>query len=252
MNGAGGNQGAEPAAAPVWGAAAPVRGLIFDFDGLMVDTESATYHSWRELYADHGQPLAVEEWVQCVGSDFGGFDPFDELERRVGRSLPWDELEPARVERARQLDALMDARPGVRERLAEAVGMGLPCAVASSSPRSWVRPWLERLGVAEYFVHVCTKDDVARVKPAPDLFLLAATRLGVEPLHALVFEDSLNGLRAAAAAGMRCIAVPGPITAGLDFAAAVARLDTLADHRLERLLALAGADPAAQRGGSRG
>lgn len=236
---------------PATAAGPPVRGLIFDFDGLIVDTESATYHSWRELYADHGQALAVAEWVRCVGSDFGGFDPFDELERRLGRSLDWDRLEPARVERARQLDSLLDARPGVRERLAEAAALGLPCAVASSSPRSWVQPWLKRLGVMERFRFICTKDDVARVKPAPDLFLLAASRLGVDPSQALVFEDSLNGLRAATAAGMRCLAVPGPVTAGLDFSTAVARLETLAEHRLEQLLNLASAGPPIQPDGAR-
>ena len=221
-------------------AGAPVSALIFDFDGLIVDTESATYHSWRELYADHGQVLDVEEWVLCVGSDFGGFDPFEELERRCGRGLNWDQLEPARVQRARELDELLDARPGVRQRLAEAGQLGLPCAVASSSPRSWVQPWLDRLGVAAHFLHVCTKDDVAKVKPAPDLFLLAASRLQVEPVHTLVFEDSLNGVRAARAAGMRVVAVPGPITAGLDLSQATLRLDSLAEMTLGGLLELAG------------
>jgi putative hydrolase of the HAD superfamily len=216
----------------------PVRGLIFDFDGLIVDTESATYHSWRELYDGHGQVLEIAQWVRCVGSDFGGFDPFDELERRCGRALDWDQLEPERIRRARELDALMDARPGVRERLLEAGLMGLPCSIASSSPRSWVEPWLDRLGLVEHFSHVCTKDDVARVKPAPDLFLLAATRLRVEPAHALVFEDSLNGVRAARAAGMRVVAVPGPITADLDLSAATARLDSLAERTLSELVEL--------------
>lgn len=225
-----------PPPAGTSGNAHPVRALVFDFDGLIVDTESATYHSWRELYTDHGEVLAVEEWVRCVGSDFGGFDPFDELERRCGRVLDWSVLEPARVARARELDELLDARPGVRDRLAEAVELGLPCAVASSSPRSWVEPWLERLGIRSRFAHVCTKDDVARVKPAPDLFLLAASRLREDPVHVLVFEDSLNGVRAATAAGMRAVAVPGPITAGLDLSEAVLRLESLADMPLSRLL----------------
>ena len=118
--------------------------------------------------------------------------------------------------------------PGVADRLAEARTIGLKTAVASSSEAAWVRPWLERHDLLDAFDAVCTRDDVTAVKPAPDLFLLAARRLGVPPEACLVFEDSPNGLRAARAAGMWAIAVPNGLTQPLEFPPHDLALESLA------------------------
>ena len=105
--------------------------------------------------------------------------------------------------------------------------LSLGLAVASSSPSAWVQPWLERHDLMPLFDAVCTRDDVQHVKPAPDLFLLAAERLGVEPAACVVFEDSPNGLRAAHTAGMKTVAIPNGLTRGLPMPAAApgSRLD---------------------------
>jgi putative hydrolase of the HAD superfamily len=214
-----------------------LRALIFDFDGLIIDTETAIYEAWREFYAEHGQPLDLPTWAQCVGSDFGGYDPMRDLEKATRREFDWS-LEVPRIESRR--DVIVAEWPvldGVRERLAEAQALGLPCSIASSSPRSWVEPWLERLGLRSFFCNVTVLDDTGRAKPAPDLFQHAAGRLGMDPHEVLIFEDSLNGLRAATAAQMRCAVIPGPTTRHLDFAEAWAVLPSLAETTLGELSA---------------
>ncbi len=212
-----------------------LRALIFDFDGLIVDTETAIYEAWREFYATHGHELRIETWAQCVGSDFGGYDPMRDLDEATGLEFDWS-LEVQRIEARRDdIVAGSPVLPGVLERLLEAAAQGMPCSIASSSPRSWVDPWLGRLGLRELFCNVTVLDDVGRAKPAPDLFLHAASRLGAGADEVLIFEDSLNGLRAAHAAAMRCAVIPGPTTQHLDFAGAWAVLPSLAETSLAAL-----------------
>ena len=115
-----------------------LQAVIFDFDGLIMDTETATYEAWREIYAGHGHPLAIETWSQCVGSDFGHYDPKVDLENLLNRKLDWEPIHARRREKVMRILSEHDALPGVRDRIQEAVELGLACAVASSSPRWWV------------------------------------------------------------------------------------------------------------------
>lgn len=213
-----------------------VKGLIFDFDGLILDSETPSYTAWRECYEAHGHALPVEIFVQCVGTDHVEYDPARELEQLCGRELDWEILGRDRQRRTGEMLDGSDAMPGVREILAEALALGLSCAVASSSPRSWVDPWLERLEVRELFSSTHCLEDVERPKPDPALFLRAARALGAEPGEVIVFEDSLHGLRAAQAAGMRCVVVPNPVTRHLDFDGAHRLLESLAEVSLAELL----------------
>ena len=216
----------------------PVRALLFDFDGLILDTEVPIYEAWRENYAAHGHELALEDYVGCVGSDFHRFDPKLHLETLSGQSIDWDHWDELRERRALEIvNSLTEPMSGVADRLQEANASGIPCAVASSSPRSWVEPHLERIGLRHHFELTRCVDDVSRPKPSPELFLSAAEGLGVKPEEALVFEDSLNGLMAATAANMRCVSVPNPVTAGLDFTGCKLQLESLAGRSLEEILA---------------
>lgn len=216
----------------------PIRAILFDFDGLIVDTESVGYQTWREIYAQHGHTLEVEVYAQAIGTEFNDlYDPRRDLDALTGRALPWAELEAARLRRERELRTTLRTLPGVVDRLQEARALGLPCAVASSSPLSWVGRWIEQLELEEHFHHLTTVDDTGKVKPDPSLFLHAAGRLGVDPAEVLVFEDSLNGLRAARAAGMRCIVAPGPMTRHLDFTGALRRVASLEEVSLAALAA---------------
>ena len=215
-----------------------IEALIFDFDGLIVDTETPVYEGWRHVYAAHDHELPLEIYAGCVGSDFGGFDPVQHLEEKTGSEIDWDHWNTERrsVEKGHLADR--DTLPGVRELLAAAENAAIPRAIASSSPRSWVEPWLEKLGIREHFTLTRCLDDVARPKPDPELFATAAHGLGVESRRALVLEDSLNGLHAATAAGSPCVIIPNAITAHLDFSSAAHHVPSMAELTLEDCLSI--------------
>ncbi len=200
-----------------------VGALVFDFDGLILDTETCTYETTAGIFAEHGETLDLAWWHSIIGT---AHHPHwsEILARRLGR--PVDRAALVARREARRLEALRGLAPcaGVVELLDAAAVEGIPTAVASSSGLDWVGGHLERLGLRSGFAVVVTRDDLgggnARTKPAPDLFLLAARRLGVEPGRCVAFEDSPNGVAAARAAGMVVVAVPGPMTTGLDMSAA--------------------------------
>lgn len=206
-----------------------IRAVIFDFDGLVVDTESTGYLTWKEIFAEHDHLLPVERYAQAVGTDFltGDYDPRRDLEQLTGLTFDWDAKEEVRRARERDLRKLLQTLPGVRERLGEARSLGLKTAIASSSPRWWIDSWMEQLEIRDQFDHISTVDDTGKVKPDPSLFLHAASNLGVDVAEAVIFEDSLNGLRAAKTAGIRCIVAPGPMTKHLDFTGAWMQVEAL-------------------------
>jgi HAD superfamily hydrolase (TIGR01509 family) len=189
--------------------------IILDFDGLIVDTETPIYEAWRAAFARRGQELQLDEWRHSLGT-FRGFDACGRLSELVGEALDPTVLE--QEVRGPYLEACeaQPLLPGVEGLVKEARGHGLRTAVASSATRGWVLGWLGKHGLKDLFDSVSGREDVANVKPAPDLFLLAAERLAVGPSSCLVFEDSPNGIRAARAAGMRCVAVPNEVTRHLE------------------------------------
>jgi len=212
-----------------------VGAVVFDFDGTIADTESLEFASWSAEFAAHGAHLELTVWIQCVGG--GDWDVFDHLVALAG---PQDRAEVLASRRARyDLDARdLTPRPGIRD-LVQAIGShGVPLAVASSSTSPWVHGHLARFGLAGCFQEVVTRDHVLRVKPAPDLFLLAAERLGTPAGDCIAIEDSPKGVEAAKAAGMRVVAFPNPVTAPFDLTAADLVVDSLSDPGLAALLAL--------------
>lgn len=221
-----------------------LRAIILDFDGLIIDSETPLFDIWQGIYAAHGGTLTLDQWQHALGTD-GGFDEYAELARQTGVTLPreaWRATVRAELTRRCEAEPL---QPGVLDRLLEARGSHIGTAVASSSASSWVEPWLERHDLRRIIDVVCTRDHVTRVKPAPDLFLLAADRLGVSPEECVVFEDSPNGLRAARAAGMWAVGVPRGLTRRLVLPNPHVVLESLAACTLADLpVALAGAAPA--------
>lgn len=195
--------------------------VIFDFDGLILDTETPEYVSVSKVFAEHGVDLPLDEWVQIVGST----DHPHWLDWLADLTELRDEREAIRLRRLahhHELISVEEIRPGVLDRLEEAEALGIPVAVASSSSLDWVQGHLERLGVVDRFVCLRCRDHVGagRTKPHPDLFAQAVDALGADPSRAVAFEDSPNGVRAAKAAGMYAVAVPNGITAGGDFSPA--------------------------------
>ncbi len=214
----------------------PIKALIFDFDGLILETETPIFRSWQELYHSYGCEIPMDTWAKIIGAAEYEFDPFDELERQLGRSIDRQAEAPGRRQRELALILSQPVLPGVRDYLQTAHRIGLPCAIASSSTRDWVEGHLKRLGLYEDFVLVKTSEDVAHTKPAPDLFLAALTGLQIEPQEAIVFEDSPNGILAAKRAGIFCVVVPNGLTSGLSLDLADLCLNSLADLPLEDLL----------------
>jgi beta-phosphoglucomutase-like phosphatase (HAD superfamily) len=213
-----------------------IRALVFDLDGLILDTESVVYRSWESAYQRHGVPLPLDLWQRAIGSDETHFEPLSFLlAQRPG--LDVDDLQAQRRVVRDRLLARLGACAGVPERIAEARALGLRLAVASSSERGWVEHHLGRLGLRDHFSALRCRDDVARVKPDPTLYRSALAALDVAPEHAVAFEDSPNGVAAAVAAGMRCVAIPGPMTRGLRFDAAHLQLESLAELPLAEILA---------------
>ena len=212
-----------------------IRAIVFDFDGLILDTEEPVYRSWLEVYEAHGERLPFERWVQIVGSTTTEFHPQRHLEERLGRPLSQEVLE-GRVGRRTEMILAQQVLPGILQHIDEAKSRGLKLGVASSSTRDWVSGHLERLGILGRFDCVRCRDDVNNAKPAPDLYIAVLDCLGVSPSQALAIEDSPNGVIAAKQAGMLCVAIPNSITAKLDLSHADLVLRSLADVSLSDLL----------------
>jgi HAD superfamily hydrolase (TIGR01509 family) len=216
-----------------------LQALLFDFDGLILDTESSEFHSVGLIFSEHGLVLDRSEWQGIIGTaDHPHWTEL--LEQALGRPLEdRDAVIVRHREHHRVSVSAETVRPGVIDLLDEAAGAGVPAAVVSSSPASWVVGHLERLKLRDRFADVVTRDDLdgdrTRTKPAPDLYLLAAARVGAAPGACVVLEDSPNGVTAAVAAGMAVVAVPGPMTTGLDFSAADRVVSSLADVDLALL-----------------
>lgn len=213
------------------------RGLLFDFDGLLVDTETPARLVWEELYREHGHELPQHQWATLVGTIGARFDPFGHLQELVGEQLDEEAFDTRRREREYALTDLEELRPGVEEYFAEAERLGLRTAVVSSSDTRWIERHLGRLGHLEGLdAIVAANGDAERAKPRPDLYLEALDQLGLWPREAIAFEDSPNGVSAAKAAGLVCVAVPNPITATLALDDADLVLESLADVPLPELL----------------
>jgi HAD superfamily hydrolase (TIGR01509 family) len=194
--------------------------VLFDFDGVLVDTEWAIYQAWLRTFEAQGHDLPLEIYTRCIGSDFATWSPKTHLEDLSGLAFDWHDLDAKRQEAIMADLAGEGTMPGVIPLLEKLAAMEIRRAVVSSSSHHWVDGWLEKLEFAGHFESVVCRGDAPRIKPAPDLYQEAARRLGLDPADCLVIEDSLNGMLAGKAAGMQVWIVPNRVTAGLDFSAA--------------------------------
>jgi HAD superfamily hydrolase (TIGR01509 family) len=209
-----------------------VAALIFDFDGLIVDSETPGFQAWSEVFATHGCALPFDRYSACIGT-IGGFDLHAYLEEQSGRRLDRTDLERACSARWLELMRAQPLLPGIAACVSSAKGRGLKLAIASSSTQKWVTRNLRKFGLLDEFDAVCTSDYVSAVKPDPALYLLALERLGVTAGEAIAFEDSPNGILAAKRAGIFCIAVPNPLTTDLPLELADRRLRSLEEFDLD-------------------
>jgi HAD superfamily hydrolase (TIGR01509 family) len=215
---------------------AAIRALVFDFDGLILETETPAYQAWVEIYRELGHELPKELWLEYIGREGGWFDALAYLEGLTGPLPDRDALQLRRDARKTELTAGISESAGLRELLAAGRERGLRLAVCSSSTPRWVIGHLERLGLAQLFDHIQCRIGDLRAKPAPDLYLAACAGLGVRPAEAVAFEDSRNGMLAAQNAGLRCVVVPNELTAAMDLSGADHRFASLAAVSLRALL----------------
>jgi HAD superfamily hydrolase (TIGR01509 family) len=206
----------------------PFDAIIFDHDGTLVDTERADLETCRILYQEYGVHFSIEYWAKYIVGYMGGYDRvLNDLTSRNGhgqaRARVWERFKELWDITSENVELM----PGVIPLLAHLHTAGYPMAVATASDQEWVKRWFTRFELWPYFQAIATSDDVVHNKPAPDVYLFAATQLGIAPERCLVFEDSLPGVAAAKAAGMHVVAVSSPHTKQLDYSTADRIIDTL-------------------------
>ena len=190
--------------------------IVFDFDGLIVDTEGPGFFSWREVYERFGAELDLNLWSHATGY-VGGFDPALHLEDLLGRRLDWSQIIPEREARNWELTLQAKTLPGIEALFEAARQHGLRIGVASNSGNGWVEEGLKRLGLRHFVDAVVTRDMVMNPKPAPDVYLKTVQTLGIDSNRAVALEDSEPGCRAAKQAGMKAIAIPNKFSERQDF-----------------------------------
>jgi HAD superfamily hydrolase (TIGR01509 family) len=216
-----------------------IKALLFDFDGLILDTETPEVFVWQSIYREHGFDLPVHEWEKTVGGY--GISTFDAAEHLSHLSQGRLDAVSMRTRYRTEADLLIHASPvlpGVMDMIHQAYEQGIQVAIGSSSPHSWVDTHLKRLGIFHYFKHIICQDDVSpgRTKPNPDIYLKALERLKVRNMEAVVFEDSLNGVEAARRAGIFVVAVPNPLTAKMGVSGDIT-VSSMAELSLQDLMA---------------
>ncbi len=214
-----------------------IRALLFDFDGTLVDTESIDLRCWREVFDAHGVELPVERFALRIGT-LGGPNELDELDALLDAPCDREAVTHARRGRELELLELEPLRPGVAAYLEDARSRGILVGIVSSSWRSWVDQNLRRLGLRDgWEAIVCADGDTERCKPSPALYLEALDALGLEADEAVAIEDSPNGITAARAAGLFCVAVPNDVTTSLDLSHADLLIESFEHVPLADLLA---------------
>ena len=215
--------------------------LIFDFDGLILDTETPEYLVWKNIYRENGFDFPHEDWGRIIGGyGLSDFDAADNLSLLSQGRLDSASLRARHSVESFAMIHTQSVLPGVIEILREAKRHHLKLAIASSSPHAWVDNHAKRLGIFDLFDTVVCADDVGagRTKPNPDLFLTALNQLQVQKNEAVIFEDSPNGVKAANRAGVFVVAVPNPVTSLLSLEGADRIVRSLADLTLRELFDL--------------
>lgn len=207
-----------------------IKAIIFDFDGLLVDTESIWYEAYRDALVEYDFHLTLEHFGEVIGTSSGALDRL--IQENVSVDVNLDAINEKADTLYKEKLLSPTLREGVQSYVETAKESGLKLAVASSSGRAWVEGYLKQLGILHEFHVIKTREDVERVKPDPALYVEALKALQIEPSEAIVFEDSFNGLKAACSAGIKCVIVPNPVTAHLPFEGHALHLHSMADMKL--------------------
>ena len=213
-----------------------IKGLVFDFDGLILDTELPEFNGWKAVYESFGGKIEFSDWAKCIGTSLEHYDPFIDLVKQTGITKSKEEIREIHRQFVNPILLSQPILPGIKNMLEEGRARGLKIGLASSSKYDWVSGHLKRLGLFDYFQTFCTSDIVEKVKPDPALYQLAVDKLGLQPHEAIAFEDSPPGITAAKTAGLYCVAIPNALTRLLDTSHADINLASLDDIQFDELI----------------
>jgi HAD superfamily hydrolase (TIGR01509 family) len=198
----------------------PIKALLFDFDGTILETEESCFLAWREIFERHGRDLDLGEWESAVGT-VGGFDPVATLREHTGGKVDLVAVLKEQATRRMQLLEGEGLRPGILPLLEEALEAGIAVAIVTSNREAWVDAQLSARGhLGRWPLVIAADEDPLRSKPLPLMYVEALERLSVAPTEALALEDSRNGVAAAKAAGVWCVAYPNAVTQNADLSEA--------------------------------
>ena len=208
-----------------------IRGVLFDLDGVVIDTEKLYTRFWMEASRDLGHPMTLEQALQM--RSLGSRESQEKLDSFFGAAvLPYADLRARRIELMEAFIAEhgVEEKRGIRELLAHLKEKNIPCAITSSSSIPVIRRHLGSLGLLDGFTALCSGKDVPMGKPAPDIYLHGAATLGVAPEHCLAIEDSPAGIESAWRAGCMAVIVPDQDQPGDEvLSRAFAKADSLID-----------------------
>ena len=213
-----------------------IKGIVFDFDGLIIDTETPELKAWQELFETYDIEFPFEEYIQNIGMTYDDSSAIEILEKRLGRKLDHNAVFQ---DFKRRKVALIDEEPlcdGILDYLETAKALGIKIGLASSAKLEWVGYHIKRKVIEPYFDVVYTVEDATAPKPDPALYTMTVKTFGLQPDEVIALEDSYNGIAAAKAAGLVAVAVPNPVTKVFDFSQADLILDSLADISLPELM----------------
>lgn len=214
-----------------------IKGIIFDFDGLIVDTETPELKAWQELFRRFDVEFSFDEYAQTIGMIYDDTSALDILESRL--STPIDKARLFKEFKKRKVE-LIDAQPlrsGVLDVLKSSKSIGLKIGLASSAKLEWVSRYIQKHEINQYFECVRTRENVANPKPDPELYQATLACLGLKARQVIALEDSINGVSAARAAGVHTVAVPNSVTRIFDFSQAHLVLKHLTDIPLQEMIA---------------
>lgn len=206
-----------------------IKAIVFDFDGVIIDSEKARYDAWQKVFSMYNKQLPLNEWIKNIGRAHYAADPFEILQKMTGFQLPCEDLQRKAKEYELEYVSDIPALPGVIKTIDNAGKLNIPIAIASSSSRAWVEGHLRRLSISNKFQTLICREDTSEHKPSPVPYLTAVKRLGCLPEETLAIEDSPLGIHSAICAGLKCVAIGCSITKYLDLSKATLQLESLND-----------------------
>ena len=215
-----------------------IKAIIFDFDGTIIDTETAWYLAFKGAYDSHGVDFPLERYAECLGTSLQSFNPYTYIRTHYKIPVDLNEFRKSIENKHTEMMEKEAIRPGILPLLQSAKEANLKIGLASSSSREWIDKYIQLLDIGEYFECYCTSDTVQNVKPDPELYLQALEKLNVKANEAIAIEDSPNGARAAVAAGIPTVVIKNTISEQLPFSTGHHTIDSLENHNLKDLIDL--------------